>query len=70
VLGDPARKAAFYQTVGQQFAKFPRIKALAYYDTTHAVNMPNGGDTSIDASASALRAFKRLGRMPEFNVRR
>ncbi|MFB9837035.1 glycosyl hydrolase [Actinoallomurus acaciae] len=70
VLGDPARKATFYQSVGQQFAKFPRIKALAYYDTRHAVNMPDGGDTSIDASTSALRAFKRLGKRPEFNVRR
>jgi hypothetical protein len=68
--GDPGRKAAFFASVGRQFANFPRIKALSYYETTHAVNMPDGGDTSIDATPEALKAFKKLGRMPQFNVRR
>jgi hypothetical protein len=68
--GDPGRKAAFYRDIGRQFANFPHIKALAYYNTTHAVNMPDGGDTSIDATPSALKAFKALGKQPEFNIRR
>lgn len=68
--GDPARKPAFYRSVAQQFASFPRIKALAYFDTTHAPNMPDGGNTSVDATDAALRAFKALGARSEFNVRR
>jgi hypothetical protein len=68
--GDTNRKPAFFRSVGKQFAGFPRVKALAYYNTTHAVNMPDGGDTSIDATPDALRAFKALGRLPQFNVGR
>jgi hypothetical protein len=68
--GNPGRKPAFYKNVAKEFANFPRIKALAYYNTTHAVNMPDGGDTSVDATPAALKAFKALGKLPEFNVRR
>jgi hypothetical protein len=32
--------------------------------------MPDGGNTSIDATPSALRAFKALGKRPEFNIGR
>jgi len=68
--GDPARKPTFYRSVAKQFAKFPRIKALSYYNAQHAENMPDGGNTSVDATPSALRAFRTLGKLPEFNVRR
>ncbi|MDN3352513.1 glycosyl hydrolase [Actinomadura sp. DC4] len=68
--GDPGRKPAFFRNVAKEFANFPRVKALAYYNTTHAVNMPDGGNTSIDATPSALKAFRTLGKSPEFNVRR
>jgi beta-mannanase len=68
--GNADRKPEFFRDVGKQFANYPRIKALAYYNTTHAVNMPDGGDTSIDATPAALKAFKALGKLPEFNVRR
>jgi virulence factor Mce-like protein len=68
--GDPGRKPAFYRNVAAQFANYPRIKALAYYNARHAENMPDGGNTSIDATPSALRAFKALGKRPEFNIRR
>jgi hypothetical protein len=68
--GNPGRKPAFYKNVAKEFANFPRIKALAYYNTTHAVNMPDGGDTSVDATPDALRAFKALAKSPEFKVRR
>lgn len=68
--GDPGRKAAFFRSVAAQFAKYPRIKALSYYNTQHAVNMPDGGNTTIDASDEALKAFRALGKRPEFNVRR
>jgi hypothetical protein len=68
--GDPGRKAAFFQSVAQQFAHYPRIKAMAYFDAVHAPNMPYGGNTSVDANPAALKAFKALGRRPEFNVRR
>jgi hypothetical protein len=67
---DPGRKPAFYQDVANQFAKYPRIKALAYYNAAHADNMPDGGNASVDATPSALRAFKALGKLPEFNIRR
>ncbi len=68
--GNPGRKAAFFRDVAKEFAKYPRIKALSYYDTEHAENMPDGGDTRVDASPVALRAFRALGKLPEFNVRR
>jgi hypothetical protein len=68
--GNPARKATFFRSVGQQFADFPRIKALSYYDADHAENMPAGGNTKVNASNAALKAFRTLGKRPEFNVRR
>jgi hypothetical protein len=67
--GDPGRKPAFYRSVASQFAKYPRIKALSYYNAEHAVNMPDGGNTTVDATAAALKAFRALGKRPEFNVR-
>ncbi len=69
IPGDPARKAAFFRDVGRELRHYPRIKALAYYDNDHAANMPDGGDTSIDTTPAALRAFRALGRLPLFNVR-
>jgi hypothetical protein len=66
--GDPNRKPDFFRSVAEQFGRFPRIKALSYYDTPHAVNMPDGGNTSIDSSNASLRAFRTLSRRPEFNV--
>lgn len=68
--GDPGRKPAFFQSVAEQFARYPRIKAMAYYETTHAMNMPDGGNTSVEATPAALRAFKALSARSEFNVRR
>ena len=68
--GDPGRKPAFFRDVAKQFADYPRIKALSYYNTTHAVNMPDGGNTTVDATPAALKAFRALGKQPEFNVRR
>jgi len=70
VPGDPGRKPAFFKNVGKTFADYPRIKALSYFNTTHAVNMPDGGNTSIDATSQALKAFRALGKLPEFNVKR
>jgi hypothetical protein len=67
--GNPERKATFFQSVAKQFPRFPRIKALSYYETTHAVNMPDAGNTSIAATPTALKAFQALGKMPQFNVR-
>ncbi len=67
--GDPARKPEFFRSVGKQFEKFPRIKALTYYNARHAENMPDGGNTSVDATAAALKAFRELAKEPEFNVR-
>ena len=43
VPGDPGRKPAFYRSVAKEFAKYPRIKAMSYYNARHAVNMPDGG---------------------------
>jgi hypothetical protein len=67
---DPSRKANFFKSVAQQFKKYPRIKALSYYDADHAENMPAGGNTRVDATPQSLKAFKALGKLPEFNVKR
>lgn len=70
IPGDPGHKADVFRSVAKEFGDFPRIKLLSYYNTRHAVNMPDGGDTAIDASDEALKAFRALGKRPEFNVRR
>ncbi len=66
---DPNRKPAFFNSVAKEFAKYPKIKALTYFDAQHAQNMPDGGNTSVDATPAALKAFRALGKLPEFNVR-
>jgi hypothetical protein len=68
--GNPDRKPAFFRSVADQFAKYPRIKALTYYNARHAENMPEGGNTAVDASPAALKAFRALAKQPEFNIRR
>jgi hypothetical protein len=67
--GNPSRKPDFFRNVAKEFANYPRIKALSYYNAQHAENMPDGGNTSVDATPAALSAFRALGRLPEFNVR-
>jgi beta-mannanase len=69
VPGDAARKATFFESVAEQFADYPRIKAMTYYNARHAANMPDGGNTTVDATPDALKAFRTLSRRPEFNVR-
>ncbi len=66
---DPGRKPTFFRSVGKEFAKYPRIKALTYYNARHAENMPDGGNTSVNATAAALKAFRELAAQPEFHVR-
>jgi hypothetical protein len=59
---NPNGKAAYYASVAQQIAQFPKFKALVYFD------MPRGPDTGKSTSASSstasLNAYRQLGRDP------
>jgi hypothetical protein len=61
---NPTGKAEYYQSVAAQIDKFPKLKALVYFD------MPRGPDTgkntSANSSPSALAAYRTLGRDPRF----
>ncbi len=61
---NPSRKAWIYQTVGVQLRFYPAIRALIYFDSPRAPR----GNTAIDSSPEALRAFRELARRPVFNV--
>lgn len=62
--GDPARKAWIYSTVAWQLDDFPAIRGLVYFDSPRAPR----GDTTIDSSAVALAAFRRVAALTAFNV--
>jgi hypothetical protein len=57
-------KAKYFQSVAAQVAKYPKLKALVYFD------MPRGPDTglntSANSSAAALAAYRALGRDARF----
>jgi hypothetical protein len=62
---NPGHKAEFYREVGRQIAKFPEIRAMVHFDTPHN---QDGRDSSVDATPEALTAYRRLGKMPIFQV--
>jgi hypothetical protein len=51
--------------VGRQIRNFPKIRALVHFDTPHD---QAGRESSVDATPAALRAYRRLGKMPIFQV--
>jgi hypothetical protein len=63
--GPAARKAAVFDAVREGLADHPEIKALVYFDAKHSPL----GDTRVDSSGAALRAFRRLAANPWFAQR-
>lgn len=61
---DATHKAWFYDNVGTEIARFPRIKALIYFETPD----DNGHDSRVDHPAGALPAYRKLGALPIFQV--
>lgn len=60
--GNPGRKPRFYRSVAEQIGRFPRLKALVYFDSPRAPR----GDTRIDSTAAALEAYRALSARPAF----
>ncbi|WP_052311871.1 MULTISPECIES: glycosyl hydrolase [unclassified Actinoplanes] len=61
----PGHMAAFYREVGQQIGHFPAIKAMVHFETP--ANQ-KGQDSSVDCTPAALREYRKLGRLPVFQV--
>ena len=62
---NPGHKSEFYREVGRQLRNFPKIRALVYFDTPRS---QAGRDSSVDATPDALKAYRKLGKMPVFQV--
>jgi hypothetical protein len=62
---NPGHKAEFYREVGRQIKNFPKIRALLHFDTPHN---QDGRDSSVDATPESLQAYRKLGKMPIFQV--
>jgi glycosyl hydrolase family 26 len=60
--GAPNGKADFLRSVPTNIAKFPRIKAMLYFDSAKA----HVGDTRPDSSAASLAGFKTMLRSAYF----
>lgn len=63
--GEKLRADAFRRVAGQ-IARFPRIRAMVYFDTPRD---QHGRDSRVDASADSLRAYRELGAGASFRVR-
>jgi hypothetical protein len=61
---DPQQKAWIFSTVNQQIGRFPKIKALVYFDSPSAPK----GDTRPDSTSTALEEFKSLAESALFGV--
>ncbi|AGL14580.1 glycoside hydrolase family 26 protein [Actinoplanes sp. N902-109] len=62
---NPGHKAEFYTEVGRQIGRFPKIRALVHFDTPHN---QDGRSSSVDATAASLNAYRKLGKLPIFQV--
>jgi hypothetical protein len=62
---NPDHMAEFYREVGDQIGRFPKIKAMVHFETpaNH-----KGQDSSVDSTPDALREYRRLGKLPVFQV--
>ncbi len=66
-VGKIADKAPVYNTVKAELAKRPAIKAMVYFDTKK--DDQGDRDISINSTATALTAFKKLAADPVFRVK-
>ncbi|MFI7598594.1 glycoside hydrolase family 26 protein [Actinoplanes sp. NPDC049681] len=62
---NPGHKAEFYREVGKQIPRFPGIRAMVHFDTPHN---QEGRESSVDSTPESLAAYRRLGRLPIFQV--
>jgi hypothetical protein len=62
---DPGHKAEFYREVGRQIGRFPNIRAMMHFETPRS---QKGRDSRVDATPQSLEAYRRLGRLPIFQV--
>lgn len=61
--GAPEHKPDFYRTIIQQIQYYPRLKAMVYFDSPKAPR----GDTRIDSTPAAARAYRDLSNQPYFD---
>jgi Glycosyl hydrolase family 26 len=61
---NPGHQAAVLSTVASQLARFPRIKAMCYFDTPN----DRGRDSRVEAHPDTLARYRWLGAQPEFQV--
>lgn len=62
---NPDHMAEFYREVGEQIADFPGIKAMVHFETPANHKRQ---DSRVDSTPAALREYRRLGRLPVFQV--
>jgi hypothetical protein len=62
---NPSHMADFYREVGTRIKDFPGIKAMVHFETP---GNHKGQDSSVDSTPAALREYRRLGRLPVFQV--
>jgi beta-mannanase len=62
---DPQYKAEFFASILDKLDEFPRLKALVYWDCPDAGMI---GDTRVDSSPQALKAWIDLVHQPEFTL--
>jgi hypothetical protein len=66
VFSASPQKAAFFKTVAAQFKRYPRVKAMVYFETPRGPFAGIQIDTRVDSSAAALNAFRKLSDNPQF----
>ncbi|WP_433300849.1 glycosyl hydrolase [Actinoplanes sp. CA-030573] len=60
-----AYKVDFYRDLGAEIRRFPKIRAMVQFETPHN---QKGQDSSVDSTPAALQAYRKLGRLPIFQV--
>jgi hypothetical protein len=62
-VGDPSRKAQFFDSIAAQLPQWPAVKAIVYWN--------NPGTTyDIDSTPQSLASFQRLAQQPIVNPQR
>jgi hypothetical protein len=61
---DPRHQADLFASVAAEIGRFPRIKALCYFDSPDS----EGRSSDVATSPGSLAAYRRLGQLPVFQV--
>jgi hypothetical protein len=62
---NPGHMPDFYREVGKQIKDFPGIKAMVHFETP---SNHKGQDSSVDSTPAALHEYRKLGKLPVFQV--